>query len=164
MVRTDVPARGRRIAWMACGLVGATLVVGPSRAQAQQAQPAKNPYVLTTDGAVLLNFIKADKTADFEMIVGKLKEALAKSDKPERKQQAKGWKVFKAAEGGAGGTAIYVTIIDPAVKGADYTVSTILAEGFPPAEANELYKKYADVFGTPAGNLLNLSGVSDLSK
>ena len=162
MVRTDVPARGCRLACVAFGLVGAMLVSGPARAQ--QAQPAKNPYVLTTDGAVLLNFIKADKTADFEMIVAKLKEALAKSDKPERKQQAKGWKVYKAAEQGAGGTAIYVTIMDPAVKGADYTVSTILAEGFPPAEATELFKKYADVFGSPAGNLLNLSVVSDLSK
>ena len=164
MVRTDVPARGCRLAWVASGLVGAVLVAGPAHAQAQQASPAKNPYVITTDGAVLLNFIKADKTADFEMIVAKLKEALAKSDKPERKQQAKGWKVYKAAEQGAGGTAIYVTIMDPAVKGADYTVSTILAEGFPPAEATELYKKYADVFGSPAGNLLNLSVVSDLSK
>ena len=45
---------------------------------------------------LLLNFIKPDKTADFEMVMGKVKEALAKSEKPERKQQAAGWKVFKA--------------------------------------------------------------------
>jgi hypothetical protein len=128
-----------------------------------QAAPAKNPYVFASDGALLLQFIKADKTADFEMIMAKVKEALNKSDKPERKEQAKSWKLFKAAEAGAGGAAIYVSIIEPAVKGADYTVSTILAEGFP-TEANALYKTYAEVFGNPPGNLLNLTLVSDLGK
>ena len=95
--------------------------------------------------------------------MAKVKEALNKSDKPERKEQAKSWKLFKAAEAGAGGAAIYVSIIEPAVKGADYTVSTILAEGFP-TEANALYKTYAEVFGNPPGNLLNLTLVSDLGK
>jgi hypothetical protein len=161
MFRIHVPAAGRWPAGVALVVIAGWLFVGaPAKGQAappQQAQAAKNPYVLGTDGAVLLNFVKADKTADFEMIMAKLKEALNKSDKPERKQQAAGWKVFKAGEQGAGGTAIYVTVIDPVVKGADYTVSTILAEGFSPAETNDLYKKYADVFGTPAGNLLNLT-------
>ena len=65
---------------------------------------------------MVLNFIKADKTADFEMVVTKLKEALAKSAKPERKQQAMSWKVFKAAEPGAGGSVLYVFIVDPSVR------------------------------------------------
>ncbi len=88
--------------------------------------------------ALLLNFIKADKTADFEDVIGKLKEALQKSEKPERKQQAANWKVFKAAEAGAGGAAIYVSVVYPAVKGADYTVTTILAEAFPGGSAGAL--------------------------
>ena len=37
-------------------------------------------------------------------------------------------------------------VIDPAVKDADYTVSNILAEAFPPAEVNAIYKKYADAY------------------
>ena len=97
----------------------------------RQRRPAKNPYIFNGDGAMTLNFIKADKTADFEMVMGKLKEALPKSDKPARKQQAAGWKIFKAAEAGPNGSVLYVSIVDPAVKGADYTVSTILSEGFP---------------------------------
>ena len=88
---------------------------------------------------------------------------MQKSSKPERKQQAASWKVFKAAEAGAGGAVIYVSVISPAVKGADYTVTTILAEAFP-TEVQELYKKYAESFGTPSGNLLNLTLLSDLSK
>ena len=63
--------------------------------------------------------------------MGKLKEALQKSEKPERKQQAASWKVFKSPDPAAGGNVLYVFMIDPAVKGADYTVSTILAEAFP---------------------------------
>ncbi len=65
---------------------------------AQQAQAQKSPFVFASDGGMILNFIKPDKAADFEMLVAKLKEALAKSEKPERKAQAAAWKLFKAAD------------------------------------------------------------------
>ena len=57
---------------------------------------------------------------------------------------------------------LYVFVIDPAVKGADYTVSNILAEAFP-AEVQTLYKQYADAFAS-GQNFVNLSLVSDLGK
>jgi hypothetical protein len=151
---------------IAVGLVVGMLSAGSALAQAAPAQQAAAPpakRVFGSDAGLVLNFIKADKTADFEAVMGKLKEALNKSDKPERKAQAASWKVFKSPEPAAGGNVLYVFVIDPAVKDADYTVSTILAEGFP-TEANALYKTYADVFGTPPGNLLNLTLVSDLGK
>ena len=110
----------------------------------------------------MLNFIKPDKTADFEAVITKLKEALQKSPKPERKQQAASWKVFKSPEPAAG-NVLYVFVIDPSVKGADYTVSTILAEAFPPAEVNELYKQYAGAYAT-GQNFVNLALVADLGK
>ena len=69
-------------------------------APAQQATLATSAYTFSGDAAITINVIKADKTADFEMIVGKLREALLKSAKPERAQQAASWKVFKAAETG----------------------------------------------------------------
>jgi hypothetical protein len=111
---------------------------------------------------MVLNFVKPDKTADFEAVMGKLKEALQKSDKPERKRQAASWKVFKAAEPGANGSVLYVFTIDPAVKGADYTISTILAEAFPD-EVQTLYKQYAESYAT-GQNFVNLSAISDLSQ
>jgi hypothetical protein len=111
---------------------------------------------------MVLNFIKPDKTADFEAVIGKLKEALQKSAKPERKQQAASWKVFKSPDPAAGGNVLYVFMIDPSVKGADYTVSNILAEGFP-AEVQALYKQYADAYAS-GQNFVNLSLVSDLGK
>jgi len=166
MFGTHVPAAGRRLGLIALGLSLTVVSAAPTHTQAapaQQAQPAANPYIFTTDGALLLNFIKPDKTADFEMIIAKLKEALSKSEKPDQKEMAKSWKIFKAQESGAGMAAIYVSFISPTVKGADYTVSTILAEAFP-AEAQDLYKKYAEAFGTPSGNLLHLTLVSDLGQ
>ena len=111
---------------------------------------------------MVLNFIKPDKTADFEAIIAKLKEALQKSDKPERKQQAASWKVFKSPDQAAGGNVLYVFMIDPSVKGADYTVSTILAEAFP-QEVQTLYKQYADAYAQ-GQNFVNLALVSDLGK
>jgi hypothetical protein len=136
----------------------------PAAAPAQQPAAQANPFVFPGDGGVILNFVKADKTADFEMVLGKVKEALAKSEKPERKQQATGWKVFKASEPGPNGAAIYVFIMEPVVKGADYSVGNILVEGFG-AEGQTLYKTYSESFGTPAiGALLHLTQVADLGK
>ena len=102
-------------------------------------------------------------TADFEAIIAKLKEALAKSDKPERKQQAATWKVFRAVEPGPNESVLYVFDVDPAVKGADYTVSTILAEAFPPAEVNTLYKQYAEAYAS-GQNFVNLTLVAELGQ
>jgi len=123
-------------------------------APAQQAQPVSNKREFNNDAGMVLNFIKPDKTADFEAVMAKLKEALEKSEKPERKQQAAGWKVFKSADP-AGANVLYVFVIDPAVKGADYQVSNIILEAFP-TEANELLKKYGEAYAQGM-NILNLN-------
>jgi hypothetical protein len=127
---------------------------------AQAAPPTKR--VFASDAGMVLNFIKPDKTADFEAVMGKLKEALQKSDKPERKQQAESWKVFKSPEP-AGANVLYVFVIDPSVKDADYTVSNILAEAFPPAELNTIYKQYADSYAQ-GQNIINLNLILALGK
>ena len=134
----------------------------PPAQPAQQAQAAPTARTFPTDGGLILNFIKPDKTADFEAVVAKLKEALQKSEKPERKQQAASWKVFKSPEP-AGGNALYIFVIDPSVKGADYTISNILAEAFPPDQVNELYKQYAGAYAQ-GQNIVNLTLVADLAK
>lgn len=156
----------RRIVFgvLAGTLSAATVFAQGAPAQQPPAQAAAAPTTRTfaNDGGMVLNFIKPDKTADFEAVVGKLKEALNKSEKPERKQQAASWKVFKSPDPAAGGNVLYVFVIDPSVKGADYTVSTILAEAFP-QEVNDLYKKYAESYAS-GQNFVNLSLVSDLSK
>ena len=117
---------------IALGLVVGTLSAAPVFAQAapaqqaptqqppaQQAQAAPTARTFGSDAGMVLNFIKPDKTADFEAVVAKLKEALAKSEKPERKEQAKSWQVFKSPDPAAGGNVLYVFLINPAVKGAE---------------------------------------------
>jgi hypothetical protein len=161
-------AAARRPVWIALGMTIGVISAGPLQAQqaaapAQAAQAAPTTRVFTGDAGMVLNFIKADKVADFETVVAKLKEALAKSAKPERKQQATSWKIFKAAEPGAGGSVLYVFIVDPSVKGADYSVANILAESFPADQVNEIYKAYAGAYAT-GQNIVNLSLVSDLGK
>src|SRR5712664_4017461 len=161
------PVAGSRLGWLAVGLlvgtVSAAAIMHAQAAPAQQAAAAPTTRSFAGDGGMVLNFIKPDKTIDFEDVMAKLKEALNKSEKPGRKEQAKSWKVFKSPDPAAGGNALYVFIIDPAIKDADYTVSNILAEAFPPAEVNELYKKYADAYAS-GQNFVNLSLVSDLGK
>ena len=125
---------------------------------ASQAQAKPPARVFGADAGVVLNFIKPDKTADFEAVMAKLKEALQKSDNEVRRQQAASWKVFKALEPGGNGNVLYVFTIDPAVKGADYTVSTILAEAFP-QEVQSLYKQYAEAYAT-GQNFVNLNRVA----
>jgi hypothetical protein len=152
---------------IAVGLVVCVLSMGSLLAQqaaapAPQAAAAPATRMFASDGGLVLNFVKPDKTADFEAVMAKLKEALQKSAKPERKQQASSWKVFKSPEPAAGGNVLYVFVIDPSVKGADYTVSTILAEAFP-AEVQTLYKQYADSYAS-GQNFVNLALVSDLGK
>ena len=168
MLRIAAPAAGSRSGWMALVflagmMVSATAVYAqqPAAQPAQQAQAVSNARLFPNDAGMVLNFIKPDKTADFEAVMAKLKEALEKSDKPERKQQAAGWKVFKSADP-AGANTLYVFVIDPAVKGADYQVSNIIAEAFP-TEANELLKKYAEAYAQGM-NILNLSILQNLGK
>jgi 23S rRNA G2069 N7-methylase RlmK/C1962 C5-methylase RlmI len=112
-----------------------------------EAQAAADARVFGSDAGLVLNFIKPDKAGDFEAVVARLKEALQKSDKPERKQQAATWRVFRAVAPGTNGAILYIFDIDPAVHGADYTVSTILSETFP-NEAQDLYRRYADAYAS----------------
>jgi hypothetical protein len=82
----------------------------------------------------------------------KVREALTKSEKPERKQQAAGWRVIKGATAMKDGNIVYTHVIQPVVKGADYGVMAILYEGFTdPAEQRNLYELYRGAFGANLG-------------
>ena len=149
---TTATAVLRRIG-VALMLVAFVMLTSAGQAAAQQAPaaapaqaaPAPQARVFTGDVGLMFNVIKPDKTADFEMVVGKLKEALAKSDDPVHKQMAQGWRVLKNPEPIQGGNYLYVFLVDPVVKDADYTVSRVLAKAFP-VEVQELFKTYSACF------------------
>ena len=169
MVLRTNGTRRRLWALLLCGCL-MTASLGARQAPAQppaqppaQATPASAPRVFASSTGVVLNFVKPDKTADFEAVVAKLKEALEKSSNPQRKEQAAGWKVYKAAEPAAGGAALYFYVVDPVVKGADYSVSAILGEAFPPEQLTALYKQYSESYMS-GQNFVNLALIADLGK
>lgn len=114
--------------------------------------------VFAAEHGLIFNAIKPDKVADFETIIAKLRQALETSKDPIRNQQGWGWKIFKATEPGPNGSVLYVFVMDPTVKGADYGVAKILAEAYP-AEIAELYRMYTSAFATAGQTLLNLGPV-----
>lgn len=134
--------------------------VTPSPAPGQvvpSATPVPTPLgrVFGSDAGMIFNPIKPDKAVEFEQVMAKLKDALMRSEDPVRQKQAAGWKVFKAVEPGPNGTVLYVFVMDPAVKGADYSVTKILTEAYPTTEVQELYKLYSAAYAS-GQSLLNL--------
>jgi hypothetical protein len=135
-------------ALVAMTFAGASVATAQNATPAQPdkpAEPAAPRFTLNGDAAIVTMLIKSDKTADFEFVLNKLKEALAKSEKPERKQQAAGWKVFKSSQPGPNNTAVYIFRIDPIVKGAEYDITMLISEVFP-VEVQEIFAKYKDAF------------------
>ena len=127
---------------------------------------AQEKKELTFDGdtAIITVAIRPDKTADFEQIMKDVSAALMKSDKPERKQQAAGWKVVKGTTPLKDGNIVYMHVIDPVVKGADYTILTILYEGnTDPNAQRAFFEKYRDSFAAGLGGGAFTNAV-DLSK
>ena len=159
-----VPVALRRSAWIGC-LVALAVVVGvvyglPSSVAAQQQNPQR---MFNLDAGFIQAQIRSDRTADFEMVMQKVKDALRNSENSTRKQQIRGWKVFKMAESGGPNAVIYFMIIDPPVADADYTISTILAEGYPGGEGQQLYDTFSGSFAGGI-NAMNLELVNDFSR
>jgi copper oxidase (laccase) domain-containing protein len=118
-------------------------------------------HLFGSDAGMILNTIKPDHAADFEAVLRRLKAALQASAEPVRKKQAEGWKVFKAIEPAANNNVLYIFWINPAVKGADYTVSKILYEAFP-SEVNDLYTKFSSAYAG-GQTMVNLQLLSNMA-
>lgn len=122
------------------------------------AVPASRKF--TSDSGIMFSVIYANKTADYEAVLARVKEALNKSEDPKRKQMALSWKVMKGLEAGPGGNVVYVWFLDPAVKDVDYSITTILVEAFP-NEAQDLWAKYTACF-VSGQTMLNLQQVLNM--
>lgn len=132
---------------MLTGVAVVAVLLSSSAASAQEAappEPAKPVFTIGGEAAIITMLIKPDKTADFEFVLTRLKDALHKSENPRRKEQAAGWKVFKSSQL-AQGNAVYIMRIDPVIKGEEYDITRLIAEVFP-VEVQELFLKYKDAF------------------
>ena len=128
------------------------------------AQTAPNKTTFTGDIVVMAFAINPDKTADYEKVIASLKDALSKSEAPEAKQQLAGWKIIKNAMPNPDGSIVYIHIISPVVKGADYSImNNIYAAVKDPAEQKAVFDMYRGAMKAP---LFVIQGpmVADLSK
>lgn len=140
--------------WTTLGSFGLAfaLWLGPGAASAVAQDAPK--LTLEGDVAIWTVSIKADKTADFEQVLARLKTALQNSDKPERQEQAKNWRVLRLKTPLPDGNVAYVHVVTSPVREADYSVMKILYEAYPD-EARDIYEMYRGAF---VGNLSLASG------
>lgn len=134
--------RGFQVLVSGIVLAGLTLA-GAGVASAQEAPP-KPVLTLEGDATVIIVLIKPDKTADFETVIAKYKEAMGKSDNASRKEQLAGLKIFKSPTAMGGNTA-YIFLVDPVVKDQEYDITRVIHEVFP-SEATDMFNKYKDAF------------------
>jgi hypothetical protein len=126
------------------------------------APPPKTTF--TGDVVVMAYAINPDKTADYEKVISTLKDTLSKSEAPEAKQQLAGWKIIKNAMPNPDGSIVYIHIISPVVKGADYSIMNNIYAGVKdPAEQKTVFEMYR---GAMKQALFVIQGplVSDLAK
>jgi hypothetical protein len=134
----------------------------PTGQPATPAQPAAPKLAFKSTAGILLIQVKPDQTAAFEEMIAKLKTGLASSQDPTLKQQAS-LKVYKSAEAGAGGNALYVLVADPALPNTEYSFLDVINKTLTPEQqrdpaTRELYTKWA---GSLAGmNILNLTPIA----
>jgi hypothetical protein len=127
------------------------------------AQPPATPKLaFSTDAGLLLIQIKPDQTAAFEELIAKLRAGVAKTTDASVKQQMGSWKVYKSAEP-MGANALYVIVVDPAVKNSEYELFGVLQKVLTPEELRdpaviEMSKKAAAAFAQ-GYNKLNLTPV-----
>jgi hypothetical protein len=147
--------------FVALSLAVTLAVAAVAHAQTPAAPPdPKSPLVANGPMTFMLVIVKADKTADFEEVMAKVKEGLAKIDgldackgapddkqgciqpaqKETWKKQAAGWSVLKVAEPNQQGVT-YIWVLDPAESGTMYDPTSILYAAFPPDDAKVLYDK-----------------------
>jgi hypothetical protein len=126
-------------------------------AAAQPPAPAPPKVAFTSDAGMLLVQIKPDQTAVFEEMITKLKAGLAKTEDATLKQQAAGFKVFKAAEPFAG-NVLYVVVIEPVVANSEYELFSLVSKVMTPEELRapetvEMWKRYGAAFAAGLGKL-----------
>lgn len=120
-----------------------------------------DPLVFSTDRMLVIVRVAEASAVDFEVTMGKVKEVLAASDKPERKRQAAGWKLTKGTDA-QDGVITFFFILDKVEKGASYDPFKILGEGLPAAEVKALFDKVGPglrgISAAPLGPLVGMGG------
>lgn len=137
--------RGFQVLVSGIVLAGFTLAgAGVASAQEPAKEPAKPVLTLDGEAAIVILLIKPDKTADFETVIAKYREAFAKSDNPKRKEQLQGMTFLKSPTP-VGGNIAYIFRVETVLKDEEYDITRIIYEVFP-SEATDMFNKYKDAY------------------
>lgn len=119
-------------------LIGLCATSVRAAAQTPAASPVVSDYRFGADTGLLVFHVHRDRTADFEAVMHRIGEGLTTTSNPARRDQAAGWRVFRARD--TSDAAIYVVLVDPVVRDADYDPVKMLTE-LAPTEASALYER-----------------------
>jgi hypothetical protein len=149
--------RPTRLPHLVLLVLAAAFVLGTVSVASAQDKPT---LVFQNDAGLIIFYVKPDKTADFEDLMTKLKDGLAKMEAPEAKQMLAGMKLFKAPVAAGATVASYVLFADPIVKNTEYWLLSLLYKAYP-TDAQALYQKWQDLkAATPAQpSILDLTQV-----
>lgn len=115
----------------------------PAEQQQAAQQPAAQKLTYDGDTVVIAYQTNPGKDADYEQVITKLKEALAKSTDPQAKEQAAGWTITKLSKPlQADGGSTYLHVINPVVPGADYSIVNIVYAVSSDEEKRAFYDLY----------------------
>lgn len=118
--------------------------------------------VFGSDAGVVLTFVTPDKTDDFDRVVDRFRAVLEESDDPIRRQQSGNWRVFRSPDPGPAGSVLYVSFVEPVLKGANYGMANILAEELPEDEAEKLIALLEGAL-SQSQSVLNLESIIHLA-
>ena len=151
------------LAAFVCAASGLRAGSGPRQTPAQApAAPQADPFIFDSDSVLVILTVSAEVAPDVDAAMAKVKDVLAKSEKPERKQQAGHWRVTKS-DGLQGGMQIYFMMIDAVVKNTSYSPFVIMLDGgVPGPEVKAAHDKiFPNIKGfniVPVKSLVYMSG------
>lgn len=137
----------------------------PAQAPAQPQTPASRAPA-TADATPLRDMwlviynVRPDKTADFEAVATRVRDALQRSTTPRRRQQAEGLRIHRSALPNPDGHVVYfVQIPTEPTSDVDRTGLDVLVDAVLPAEATALKQQLVGALDprNPSGNTLMLA-------
>jgi len=135
----------RKIGGVAALVLGASALVMAEPAGRQDAPEADDPFVFTSDAAIVFYSIKPEATEDFEVFWRVIQQRVASSTDVDAQALFETVRMYQPETPGE--TSIrYVFYIDPVLEGRTYSPTAILFESglFERAEADELFARFTE--------------------
>ena len=163
-MRRMLSQRNGRV-WTGTAIVAALavgVVLGSSFASRSEAA-AQPSLTFTGQAGLVMNYVNAAGSADFERVMRAYRDSLAASSDGQHQRMAAGMRLYRAAEPGPNNTVAYCLFVDTVEAGGNYEVIAVLAPLLPPGspsngdEVRELYGAFNNALQGGGRIPMNLS-------